>query len=297
MSKVNRGLGRGLDALLATSAQAQAKQQPAASTQHVEPKSELQKLNIALLQPGQYQPRKDMSEEALAELADSIRAQGIIQPIVVRSVAQGRYEIIAGERRWRASKLAGLQQVPCLVKEVHDRAAVAMALIENIQREDLNAIEEAQALERLQQEFSLTHQQVAEALGKSRTAVSNLLRLNQLDEGVKQFVIKKQLDMGHARALLTLDLSQQAEIAQQIVSRSLTVRETEKLVRKLLEPPKPVAEKVIDQQAEQWQDSLSEQLGTPVVINRQKSGRGKIVINFDENEKLQQILAILNKTV
>ncbi len=294
MNKVNRGLGRGLDALLATSAQSQAKQQETIQPTHTEAESELQELAITLLEPGQYQPRKDMSEEALAELADSIRAQGVIQPIVVRPIGQSRYEIIAGERRWRASKLAGLAVVPCLVKDVHDRAAVAIALIENIQREDLNAIEEAQALERLQHEFSLTHQEVAEALGKSRTAVSNLLRLNQLDESVKQFVIQKQLDMGHARALLALTDELQAETAQQVVLKGLTVRDTEKLVKKLQQPPKPAVTKAVDQEVEQWQDNLSDKLGAQVAITRQKSGRGKIVINFDESEKFKQILAILD---
>ncbi|WP_087023643.1 ParB/RepB/Spo0J family partition protein [Thaumasiovibrio subtropicus] len=296
MNKVNRGLGRGLDALLATSAQAQSKQQSPASDANatLANNEALREIAITDLEPGEYQPRKDMSEEALAELADSIRAQGVIQPIVVRPVGQGRFEIIAGERRWRASKLAGLAKVPCLVKEVHDRAAVAIALIENIQREDLNAIEEAQALERLQNEFSLTHQQVAEALGKSRTAVSNLLRLNQLDETVKQYVIQKQLDMGHARALLALPEDLQPDTAQQVVAKGLTVRDTEKLVRKLQQPPKPAAVKAVDQEVEQWQDNLSDKLGTQVAISRQKNGRGKIVINFDESEKFKQILAILN---
>nr|WP_086937711.1 ParB/RepB/Spo0J family partition protein [Thaumasiovibrio occultus] len=292
MNKANRGLGRGLDALLSNSAQAQARQNSAPSSPS-EP-SELQTLAIAQLEPGQYQPRKDMSEDALSELADSIRAQGVIQPIVVRQIATQRYEIIAGERRWRASKLSGLTHVPCLVKQVADRQAVAMALIENIQREDLNAIEEAEALERLQHEFSLTHQQVAEALGKSRTAVSNLLRLNQLAPSVKQFVVARQLDMGHARALLSLDNEQQAEAAKQVVNKGLTVRDTENLVRKLLMPPKEPAPKVIDHELELWQSNLTEKLGADVAISRQKSGRGKIVINFEQAEKLMQILARLN---
>ena len=200
MSK--RGLGKGLDALLSTSSFAREKQHIASHSQELSADGELTDLAIGQLQPGVYQPRKDMAPEALEELAASIQSQGIIQPIVVRQVESGQFEIIAGERRWRAARQAGLKRVPCLVKKVEDRAAIAMALIENIQREDLNVIEEAQALERLQDEFTLTHQQVAEVIGKSRTTVSNLLRLNQLESDVKSLVADKLLEMGHARALL-----------------------------------------------------------------------------------------------
>ena len=207
MSK--RGLGKGLDALLATSSMSRENQHESPNAQEVSIDGELAELAINNLKPGIYQPRKDMSSEALEELSASIQSQGIIQPIVVRPVQSGGYEIVAGERRWRVARLAGLNKVPCLIKQVADNAAVAMALIENIQREDLNAIEEAQALERLQNEFKLTHQQVADVIGKSRTTVSNLLRLNQLADEVKYFVETKQLEMGHARALLMLEGEQQ----------------------------------------------------------------------------------------
>lgn len=234
MSK--RGLGKGLDALLSTSSLAREKQHIATQSQALSAEGELTDIAVGQLQPGVYQPRKDMSPQALEELTASIQSQGIIQPIVVRPVQDGHFEIIAGERRWRAAKLAGLKRVPCLIKHVEDRAAIAMALIENIQREDLNVIEEAQALERLQDEFSLTHQQVADVIGKSRTAVSNLLRLNGLELEVKQFVAQKLLDMGHARALLALEGEQQVEVAQQVASKALTVRQTEQLVKKCLTP-------------------------------------------------------------
>ncbi len=214
MSK--RGLGKGLDALLSTSSLAREKQHVASQSQAMSSDGELTDLAITNLKPGIYQPRKDMSPEALEELAASIQSQGIIQPIVVRPLEFGGYEIIAGERRWRAARQAGLKQVPCLIKRVEDRAAIAMALIENIQREDLNVIEEAQALERLQDEFKLTHQQVADVIGKSRATVSNLLRLNQLDDSVKRLVETRQLEMGHARALLMLEGEQQIEVAARV---------------------------------------------------------------------------------
>lgn len=290
-----RGLGKGLDALLSTSAVAQAKQQTqqqaALSTSNID--SELRELAIELLQSGQFQPRKSMADDTLAELAESIQAQGIIQPIVVRRLADQSFEIIAGERRWQAAKIAGLTTVPCLVKSVDDRATIAIALIENIQREDLNVIEEAVALARLQQEFSLTHQQIAEAVGKSRAAVSNLLRLNQLSEPVKQLVEQKKLEMGHARALLSLDETQQLAAAQKIVNNLLTVREAEKLVKTLLNPSIPKVPASQSEHVVLLQNRLTEQLGTKVAINQTKSGKGKIVINFDQQDKLEQILAII----
>ncbi len=231
MSK--RGLGKGLDALLATSSLAREKQQVADESQSISAEGNLAELAISNLQPGVYQPRKEMSKEALEELAASIQSQGIIQPIVVRQLQDNRYEIIAGERRWRAAKQAGLKKVPCVIKNVEDRAAIAMALIENIQREDLNVIEEAQALERLQDEFELTHQQVAEVIGKSRTTVTNLLRLNQLDSDVKQLVEQKKLEMGgHARALLVLESGDQTDVAQVISEKQMTVRQAEQYVKK-----------------------------------------------------------------
>ncbi|HIF9106155.1 ParB/RepB/Spo0J family partition protein [Photobacterium damselae] len=288
MSK--RGLGKGLDALFATSSVALAKQQAANQAQTLSNDGALRELAVSQLQSGKYQPRKDMADEALAELTESIRAQGIIQPIIVRELTNTHFEIIAGERRWRAARQAGLKQVPCIVKSVDDRATMAIALIENIQREDLNVMEEAQALERLQSEFSLTHQQLAQAVGKSRTAVSNLLRLNQLATEVKHLVETKQIEMGHARALLALPTEQQLAIAQIVVSKALTVRETEALVKKQLEPQVEAKKVTKNPAVEAIENRLSEQFGTPVAISKQKNGKGKIVISFDQDHELQQIL-------
>ena len=284
MSAKKRGLGRGLDALLSSSKPAQSanNQQQATTTPEqvsevvAEQKNgELQKLAIEFLQSGKYQPRKDMSEEALEELASSIRAQGIIQPIVVRQIGADKYEIIAGERRWRAAQLAKLDTVPCIIKDVPDEAAVAIALIENIQREDLNAMEEAIALNRLLNEFELTHQQVAEAVGKSRTTVTNLLRLNNLNEDVKILLEHGDIEMGHARCLLGLEGEAQSDAARLAVAKALTVRETEKLVRSILEPApkKEVQEK--DPDVKQLEQKLAENLGAKVEINYNKKRQGK----------------------
>jgi ParB family chromosome partitioning protein len=290
MSARKRGLGRGLDALLATSQSSSQKDRESASVDASQ--SELSKLPIEYLVPGKYQPRKDMSPEALEELASSIRAQGVIQPIVVRKVDENRFEIIAGERRWRASQLAQLDEVPCLVKDVPDEAAVAIALIENIQREDLNAMEEAQALDRLMHEFALTHQEVAEAVGKSRTTVTNLLRLNNLNDDVKLLVEHGDIEMGHARALLALEGDDQSQAAQVVSGKGLTVRDTEKLVKKLLEPAKPKKEKSIDPDVQNLMTRLSENLGAPVSIDHNAKGKGKLVISFSD---LQQLDGILSK--
>ncbi|WP_218312100.1 ParB/RepB/Spo0J family partition protein [Alteromonas antoniana] len=287
MSAKKRGLGRGLDALLATSQSSDRQQQPESNPTH----SELSKLPIEYLVPGKYQPRKDMSPEALEELASSIRSQGVIQPIVVRQLEQHRFEIIAGERRWRAAQLAQLDEVPCLVKNVPDEAAVAIALIENIQREDLNAMEEAQALDRLMIEFELTHQEVAEAVGKSRTTVTNLLRLNNLNDDVKLLVEHGDIEMGHARALLALDGDMQSEAAQTVSGKGLTVRDTEKLVRKLLEPAKPKPEKEIDPDVKNLMTQLSENLGAQVVIDHNAKGKGKMVISFNDLDQLDGIIS------
>ncbi|AQM18378.1 ParB/RepB/Spo0J family partition protein [Vibrio anguillarum] len=288
-----RGLGKGLDALLATSSLAREKEQAASHSQALSSDGELMDIAVSNLKPGMYQPRKDMSAEALEELSASIQSQGIIQPIVVRRLELGGYEIIAGERRWRAAKQAGLKQVPCLIKNVQDRAAIAMALIENIQREDLNAIEEAQALERLQDEFKLTHQQVADVIGKSRTTVSNLLRLNQLADGVKRLVETKQLEMGHARALLMLEGDQQIEIAQRVAAKQLTVRQTEQLVKKCLTQPSEDGSASEDLDAQQMSQRLSEMLGAKVSIIRSKGGKAKMTISLDEPHKLEQLIAKL----
>ncbi|GGO66764.1 ParB/RepB/Spo0J family partition protein [Bowmanella pacifica] len=290
MSSKKRGLGRGLDALLATSNQ-HVKQE--SDLEQLEKSGELQKLPIEFLQPGKYQPRKDMSPEALEDLASSIRSQGIIQPIVVRKVAEQKYEIIAGERRWRASQMAQLAEIPCLVKDVPDEAAVAIALIENIQREDLNAMEEAQALQRLLNEFELTHQEVADAVGKSRASVTNLLRLNNLNDDVKLLLEYGDIEMGHARALLSLEGEQQVDAARTVVGKGMTVRDAEKLVRKLLEPEPVKAPKQADPDIKRLENLLAENLGAAVSINHNRKGKGKLVISYTSLDELDGILVRL----
>ena len=285
MSLKKRGLGRGLDALLTTGKPVSATESQVESRQ-----SELQNLPIEWLQPGKYQPRKDMSQDALEELASSIRAQGVIQPIVVRPVGPDRYEIIAGERRWRASQLAGLAEVPCMLKDVPDEAAVAIALIENIQREDLNAMEEAVALQRLLSEFELTHQQVADAVGKSRTTVTNLLRLNQLADEVKTLLEHGDIEMGHARAILALPADQQPDTGRVIAAKQLTVREAESLVRRLLEPVPVKENKAKDPDVAALESKLSERFGAPVSISYNRKGKGELVINYSSLPELDGIL-------
>lgn len=303
MSAKKRGLGRGLDALLSSSKptpSASKEQDTSNVTEAVKNaagpnNSELQKLPIEFLHSGKYQPRKDMSEEALEELASSIRSQGIIQPIVVRPIAQNSFEIIAGERRWRAAQIAKLETVPCIIKDVPDEAAVAIALIENIQREDLNAMEEAVALNRLLNEFELTHQQVADAVGKSRTTVTNLLRLNNLNSDVKILLEHGDIEMGHARCLLALEGEAQSDAARLAVAKALTVRETEKLVRSILEPvpAKEIAEK--DPDVKQLEQQLAENLGAKVEINYSKKGKGKLVISYTNLDELDGILNRINQ--
>jgi ParB family transcriptional regulator, chromosome partitioning protein len=288
MSK--RGLGKGLDALLSTSSLAREKQKLASHSQDISADGELAEISTAHLKRGIYQPRKEMSSEALEELAASIQSQGIIQPIVVRPISDDMYEIIAGERRWRAAKQAGLKVVPCIVKQVDDRATIAMSLIENIQREDLNAIEEAQALERLQDEFKLTHQQVADAIGKSRTTVTNLLRLNQLEESVKQLVEQKKIEMGHARALLSIEGQQQQDLALFIAKKQLTVRQTEALVKKTLTPEVVKLKPVVTNNALHLSERLSEILDAKISVELSSKGSGKITINLIENQDLEAFL-------
>ncbi|WP_444996260.1 ParB/RepB/Spo0J family partition protein [Aliikangiella sp. IMCC44359] len=255
------------------------------------PKGELQKLPIEKLQPGQYQPRKIMTDDALEELASSIKAQGIIQPIVVRAVSKDKYEIIAGERRWRASQLAQLDEVPCLVKEIPDDAAIAMALIENIQREDLNAMEEATALQRLMQEFELTHQQTADAVGKSRTTVTNLLRLLSLTEACRVMLERGDLEMGHARALLSLPSDEQTMVARTVVAKGLTVRETEKLVKKQLSPiNSSQPEQAVDPHIEQLERNIADKIGASTKIQHGAKGKGKISIQYNSLDELDGIL-------
>ena len=303
MSAKKRGLGRGLDALLSSSkpAPSASKEQDTSNVTEVVKNaagpnnSELQKLPIEFLHSGKYQPRKDMSEEALEELASSIRSQGIIQPIVVRPIAHNSFEIIAGERRWRAAQIAKLETVPCIIKDVPDEAAVAIALIENIQREDLNAMEEAVALNRLLNEFELTHQQVADAVGKSRTTVTNLLRLNNLNSDVKILLEHGDIEMGHARCLLALEGEAQSDAARLAVAKALTVRETEKLVRSILEPvpAKEVTEK--DPDVKQLEQQLAENLGAKVEINYNKKGKGNLVISYTNLDELDGILNSINQ--
>jgi len=245
-----------------------------------------------LIQRGKYQPRRDIDPVTLEELAQSIKAQGVMQPIVVRPIGGGRYEIIAGERRWRASQQAGLEKIPAMVRDIPDEAAIAMALIENIQREDLNPIEEAMALQRLQQEFQLTQQQVADAVGKSRVTVSNLLRLIALPDEIKTLLSHGDLEMGHARALLGLPLEQQVEGARHVVARGLTVRQTEALVRQWLNDKQVAkAEPKGDPDIQRLEQRLAERLGSPVQIRHGQKGKGQLVIRYNSLDELQGVLA------
>ncbi|MGD8785029.1 MAG: ParB/RepB/Spo0J family partition protein [Thioalkalispiraceae bacterium] len=291
-----RGLGRGLDALLGSTTLSDTPQktgQPAATQL-----SGLKDIDVDLIDRSPYQPREDFNEEALQELADSIRAQGVIQPIVVRPKLStpGRFELIAGERRWRAAQLAGLHQIPTVVREVDDQAAMAMALIENIQRQQLNPIEEAAALNRLIDEFGLTHEQTAEAVGRSRAAVSNMLRLLNLEPGVKAMLEKGEIEMGHARALLALRGGAQFKAAQDVEHKGLSVRETEKLVKKLGSPDaiKKSAVKIVDPDTERLEQDLSEKLGARVHFQSGKGGKGKLVIHYNSMDELEGILDHIN---
>ncbi|MFV1872430.1 MAG: ParB/RepB/Spo0J family partition protein [Oleiphilus sp.] len=253
---------------------------------------ELKYLPVEFLQRGKYQPRRDMDQEALGELAESIRQQGIMQPIIVREISKDKYEIIAGERRWRAAQLADLDKVPAIIREVEDNAAVAMALIENIQRENLNSMEEAIALQRLQEEFSLTQAEVAEAVGKSRSTVTNLLRLIQLTDEVKLMLEHGDLEMGHGRAMLSLKPEQQIQAARIVESKSLSVRQTEALVRKLSEEvqPKPSSEVKVNKDVERLEEDLSERIGASVSIAYTSKGKGKLTIKYNSLDELDGIL-------
>ena len=285
MSVKKRGLGRGLDALLGGAAPA-----PRGDSAAAAPENELRHLGLDLVQRGKYQPRKDMHPEALEELAASIRAQGVVQPIVVRPIGGGRFEIIAGERRWRASQLAGRDTIPAVVRDVPDEIAVAMALIENIQRENLNPMEEATALQRLIDEFGMTHQQVAEAVGRSRAAVTNLLRLLTLNPDVALLLEHGDLEMGHARALLGLAGEKQSEAARTVVARGLSVRETENLVRRLQSEKPKAPPRAPDPDIRRLQESLSERLGAAVRIDHGNKGKGKLVIAYNSLDELDGIL-------
>jgi ParB family chromosome partitioning protein len=282
MAANKRGLGRGLDALLG-------------DVSVSEEKHQLHALPIEYLQRGKYQPRKDINPEKLQELVDSIKAQGVIQPIVVRRIARDKYEIIAGERRWRAAAQAGLQEVPVVLKEIDDRSAMAIALVENIQREDLNPLEEAEALKRLLDEFGMTHQHVADAIGKSRTTVTNLLRLIDLHGDVKKLVLNKQLEMGHARALLALDGPKQVVTANKIVKEGLTVRAAERLVKESQAEPKIKKTRIIDSDTLRLQENLTAKLGAKVIIDHKENGAGKLVIAYSSLEELDGIIEQIDK--
>jgi len=291
-----RGLGRGLDALLGAT-RPPTNADPATVIETIgEARAErITRLPVDQIQPGRYQPRRDFDPDALRELADSIAVQGVIQPIVVRPVEGERYEIIAGERRWRATQQAGLADIPVVIRDVDEPTAVAIGLIENIQRADLNPLEEAGALERLLSEFHLTHQQIAEAVGKSRTTVTNLLRLLELNPDVKTYVEHSQLEMGHARALLGLKGTQQSAAARQVVSGGLSVRETERLVRRHQqagESPAPIQPKpTADPDVRRLQDDLTDRLGARVQIQQGNRGSGKLVIAYNSLDELDGILA------
>lgn len=286
MAAKKRGLGRGLDALLGS-----AGIQEDAVTEQRDDESGVSTLGIDLIQRGRYQPRRNFDQEKLQELADSIAAQGVVQPVIVRPVGGGRHELIAGERRWRAAQLAGLDEIPAIVRDVDDQSAMAMALIENIQRDDLNPLEEADALLRLVDEFELTHQQIAQAVGKSRTTVTNLLRLIELEQEVKELVDGRQLEMGHARALLGLKGGEQLGAARQVVRQGLSVRETEKLVRRLQGQPRQVKEKpTVDPNVAALERELTEKLGATVSVKSNTKGKGQLVIRYNSLDELDGIL-------
>ena len=296
MTARKRGLGRGLDALLGSAARLEKpapelKAVPAPDVTGPPADGALCTLPVDVIQRGEYQPRVNMHQESLQDLADSIAVQGVVQPIVVRSTGENRYEIIAGERRWRAAQMAGLHEIPAMVREVDDRSAIAIALIENIQRENLNPLEEAHALERLINEFELTHEQAAGAVGRSRAAVSNILRLLDLDDSVKKMLERGEFEMGHARALLALAGAKQIEAARQVIARGLSVRATEGLIRQLQQkrtaksPARPK-----DPDVQKLESRLSDKLGARVLLREGKGGKGKLEISYNSLDELDGIL-------
>lgn len=297
-------LGKGLDALLSTgSTQTMASllggkpREPAATQPAAAPDKDgdLKNIPVDLIQRGKYQPRTDMHEEALEELAASIKNQGVMQPIVVRPISAEKYEIIAGERRWRATQMAGLDSIPAIVKPVGDEAAIAMSLIENIQRENLNPIEEAMALKRLQDEFELTQQEVADAVGKSRVTVTNLIRLIGLHIDVRRMLEHGDLEMGHARAVLSLPDEQQTEVARTVAGKGLSVRQTEALVRRLMagKSAQP-AGKILDPDIKNLEENLADKLGAKVMIQHSAKGKGKLVVKYNSLDELDGILSHIN---
>jgi ParB family transcriptional regulator, chromosome partitioning protein len=282
MARRKTGLGRGLDVLLSS----------AGAAQREEEESNLRQIPVDQIRRGKYQPRTHMRPEALEELAASIRAQGVVQPVVVRPMGQG-YELIAGERRWRAAQLAGLHELPAVVRDIPDQAAAAMALIENIQRENLNPIEEARALHRLIQEFEMTHQQAAESVGRSRTGVTNLLRLLELGELAGRLLDEGSMEMGHARALLALTGNSQDEAARRVVAKGLSVRETERLVQNLLKQEgqkTPAKSPAKNPDVRRLEEDLSGRLGAPVSIDYNNRGKGRLVIQYNSLDELDGIL-------
>lgn len=299
MSTKRKGLGKGLDALLSAgaglpTAPVPTQASPDTATPVDSGDGRFARIPVEFCQRGKYQPRRDMHPEALEELAESIKSQGVMQPIVVRQIGVDKYEIVAGERRWRATQLAGLESIPAIIRDIPDEAAIAMALIENIQREDLNPIEEAVALKRLQDEFELTHQEVAQAVGKSRTTVTNLLRLIALTDEVKTLLEHGDLEMGHARALLTLSPEDQRAIARTVVAKGLSVRQTETLVRQFQEDKKKDGQKASHEPSadiRRLQESLSDTLGAGVEIQHGARGKGKLVISYNSLDELDGILA------
>jgi len=270
-----KGLGRGLDALLGGD-------EP--------PRDALLTLPVGRIRPGRYQPRTKMDQQALAELAASIRSQGLMQPVLVRPVDRDLYELIAGERRWRAAQMAGLAEVPALVREVADESALAMSLIENIQREDLNPLEEAAGLQRLVEEFRMTHEQAADAVGRSRSATTNLLRLLKLARPVQELVMEGALEMGHARALIALEAARQIELARRVAAKGLSVRETEALVQKMMRGAATPRRKRPDRDLARLEEELAERLGTTVEIKASRKGRGKLMVHYTSLDHLDQLL-------
>lgn len=290
MAAKKNPLGRNLSSMLSQATLEKAQREPSADGG-----TRLRELPIEQIRPGKYQPRSVFDPQRLEELSESIQQQGIIQPIVVRAIGDDGFEIIAGERRWRAAQLAGIDKVPAIVREVDDEIAIAMALVENIQREDLNPLEEATALRRLVQEFELTHQQAADAVGRSRSAVSNLLRLLELSAEVREMVDDRHLEMGHARALLVLPEGLQAQAAREVVRRQLSVRETEALVKRLQAPSRPARGAKTDPDIARLQDELTEKLCARVRIQHSAKGKGKLVIAYNSADELDGIIGHLAK--
>jgi len=291
MSVKRQSLGKGLDALLGMADETELDGQGPAGGASKE--GQLLDLAVEFLQRGKYQPRRDMNAEALEELASSIRTQGVMQPLIVRKIDNEEYEIIAGERRWRAAQQAGLDVVPVIVREVSDEAAIAMALIENIQREDLNAMEESLALIRLQQEFQLTQQQVADAVGKSRSAVTNLMRLASLEPEVQQLLERGDLELGHAKCLLALEGAKQINAARTVASVNMTVRQTEAMIKKILSgvSGKPTSEVSNSPDIKHLEDQISEKIGAPVQIQHSAKGAGRLILKYNSVDELDGILA------